>query len=158
MSYVTPITNRSAADLLAKNSKAYFNVADWARIYGNAQYVNAEIQTKTGWVVPFITATTPTTSSIPAVSDFNNLLANIEAMRQYVCAAMSIVIAPFYTLVWVAGPGNLAPSYIDVNQWESVIDQIKTNMDNYVGVFIRSGLGISGSSLVQSHRFRTYAV
>ena len=157
MTYTTPITNRSAADLLAKNSNAYFNVSDWTRIYGNALYINAEIATKTGYTAPFVTASTPTISSIPNVADFNNLLANIELMRQYVIV-LGAVIAPVSTQTWLAGPGNPAPSYMDINQWESVIDQIKTFMDSATFMLIRSGLGISGASLIQSHRFRTYAV
>jgi hypothetical protein len=155
MSYVTPILNRSAADLLAKNNNAYFNVSDWTRIYGNALYVNGHILSVIGFAVPFITASTPTTSSIPAVSDFNNLLANIEAMRAVVAMEAGVFIQPVTTQVWSAGAGNPAPSYLDVNQWESVIDQIHTLLISTHWMFIRSGLAKCGAPIVQNHRWRS---
>lgn len=145
MAYITPITNRSAADIAAKNNKAYFNVAagitisgvtsvnDWGRVYGNAQYVNTELNTVAGLSTPFTTITAPTTSDSPStmVAKYNTLLANIEATR--LAAHWSgAAIAPITTLVYTAGAGTYAPTYQDINQWETCIDLIKQYADAYV--------------------------
>jgi len=37
MSYTTAVKDRTLADIAARNSKAYFNVADWTRIKNNEQ-------------------------------------------------------------------------------------------------------------------------
>ena len=153
MSYVTPITDRSASDYtltliggvwinVGNNSKAFFNctagitiggvtsVDDWGRVYGNAQYVNAEILANSGHTVPFTTIATPTTAQNPTtmVTMFNNLLANIEAMRVYI-NTLGASISAITTLVYVAGAGTYAPNYLDINQWENCLNQIKLVAD-----------------------------
>lgn len=142
MSYITPITDRALSDVTTLTAKGYFNcvagvtiggvtsVNDWGRVYGNAQFVNAEILAVAGHAVPFTTITAPTTAQNPTtmVAMFNSLLANIEAMRVYI-NTIGAAIAPITTLVYTAGAGTYAPNYTDVNQWESCLDQIKLAAD-----------------------------
>lgn len=124
MSYVTPVTDRTAADVAAKNTKAHFNIADWIRIYRNAQIVNSlvEILIEDG-PLSFPVVSTPAITSIPSVTDFDNLLLSIETFR----TANSLLNAVAPTAIkynWIAGVGQPAPKYTDVNLWESTIDAI----------------------------------
>ena len=130
MTWTTPIYDRVLSDVTTPTAKGYFNVADWTRIYDNAAYVNAEILTNTGHTVTFTTITAPTTSIDPTtiITKFNTLLANIEAMRLYV-NLHGASISAMTNLVYTAGAGEIAPSYIDVNQWEYILYQIKIFTD-----------------------------
>ena len=132
MSYTTPVTDRTLADIAARNSKAFFNVADWQRIYRNAQIVNSlvEIIERAGAPISFPVIATPTTATIPLVSDLNALLLNIETCRLiniafYLAAPTSI------KHDWVAGYGQVSPTYVDVNLWEFTINVI-WNFENNV--------------------------
>lgn len=134
MSYTTPVTDRTLADIAARNSKAYFNVTDWTRIYRNAQIVNSlvEIYEEEG-PISFPSVTTQTTAAIPALADFNALLLSIETCRLkniafYIIATTSI------KHDWVAGYGQLAPTYSDVNLWEFTINvmwEFENNQYNF---------------------------
>jgi len=147
MSYLEPVTDRSASDIVAKNSKAYFNVLDWIRIYGNALYVNNEIATVLFTALPFTTISYPTVNSIPKVADFNALIANIEVMRLFV-NGFGAAVSPITVLVWKSGFGEAAPSYIDVNQWELTIDLIKQFVDPLSVNYIICGLAVTGSQMI----------
>ena len=119
MSYITPVTDRDADDIAAQNSKAYFNVADWERIYNNARLMVdlANIFYDSGIV--WTEVTVPTIKSIPAVADFNSMLTAIEAAR------VDLNLSETPTAIktdWEAGPTKVAPKYTDVNLWETVID------------------------------------
>lgn len=125
MSYTTPVTDRTAADLLARNSKAFFNVADWTRIYNNAELVAGLI-----WVIGDdpqweSVATIPTITTIPVVADFNTLTGNIErtrlaALNTDTIPGISTEIETGYT----AGASYPTFNYRDVNLWESTLDTI----------------------------------
>jgi hypothetical protein len=122
MAYVTPVTDRTSADIAARNSKAFMNVADWSRIYSNSQLVNslAAIMLDTGIV--FNILSTPTITTIPNVTDLNTLTGNIERVRVAVIAVL-----PTLTEIkddYEAGPDKTAPKYTDVNLWESVLDAV----------------------------------
>lgn len=114
MSYVTPVKNHSAA--------SYFNVADWTRIYGNAQLTNNLVAAKLSKAILFNTIATPTTSTNPSsiLSMVDTLCANLERTRLEMVALI-----PTLTEIkddWVAGPAEVAPDYSHVNQWETEID------------------------------------
>ena len=59
MSYKTPITDRTLTDITTKTAKAFFNVADWVRIYGNAEIINAIVSELNG-AITFDAITEPT--------------------------------------------------------------------------------------------------
>jgi hypothetical protein len=124
MSYTTAVTDRAASDVTTPTSKGYFNVADWTRIYRNAQLAAsvAEYVLSTSIVFNEVTVI-PTTLTIPSVTDFNTLLANIERLRLAVVAHITSLVNTVKN-DWVAGAGEQAPSYTDVNLWESVIDAV----------------------------------
>ena len=146
MSYVTPITNRQLSDVVNKTPIGYFNVSDWVRIYGNALYINAEMAA-IGHAVTFITASTPTTSSIPSITDVNNLLTNIDNMRQYVNTLLA-EISPFATLLYVVGAGGTTPSYLDINQWELTIDLIKQFLDIFTIADVICGVATTNGDVI----------
>jgi hypothetical protein len=123
MSYTTPVTDRTTADIAARNSKAYFNVADWTRIYRNAQLVNSLVEISVGTPNSFPVITAPTTTAIPLVTDFNSLLLSIENFRT-ASAPIEAVAPTEIKHDWVAGVGQLAPKYTDVNLWETTINAI----------------------------------
>lgn len=124
MSYVTPITDRTAADIAALNSKAYWNVADWTRVYGNSQLVNSLAAIMLDDVIAFTLLSTPTTTTIPSVTDFNNFLTNIETVRLAVAGEAISGTTTSIKDDYVAGVGQEAPDYIDANLWESTLDAI----------------------------------
>lgn len=127
MSYVTAITDRVLSDVTTPTSKGYMNVADWSRIYGNSRLAHdlAEINIALD-PIAFTPLTTPTTATVPTITEFNAFLTNIETLR---LATQNYVGATIYTAIkddYVGGPGSKAPNYVDVNYWESVIDAIWT--------------------------------
>lgn len=129
MSYTTPVTDRTAADVVAKNTKAHFNVADWTRIYRNAQLVNSlvEILIEDG-PLSFPVVSAPAITSIPSVADFDTLLLSIETFR----TTNSLLTAVAPTAIkhdWIAGVGYPSPKYTDVNLWETTIDAIWTYLN-----------------------------
>ena len=123
MSYTTAVTDRTAADVAAKNTKAYFNVADWSRIYRNAQLVNSLVEISVGAPNSFPVITAPTITSVPSLTDFNALLLSIENFRT-ASAPIEAVAPTAIKYDWIAGVGQPAPKYTDVNLWESTIDAI----------------------------------
>lgn len=121
MSYITPVTDRAQSDIDALNSKAYFNVADWQRIYNNARLMIDVANILGGFSLGWDSLTDPSTTSFPSVTDFNTLLENIELARQ------AVDIPEAQTAIkydWVAGLDYPSPNFNHVNQWESVIDAI----------------------------------
>jgi hypothetical protein len=124
VAYVTPITDRTAADIAARNSKAYMNVADWTRIYGNSQLVNSLATVIRNEIILFNALALPTITTIPTVAYVNTMLANIDRLRLAVADVL-----PDLTEVkddWLAGSGNPSPNYIDANLWESTLHAIWT--------------------------------
>jgi len=124
MSYTTAVKDRTLADIAARNSKAYFNVADWTRIKNNELVTRnlAEILLSIG--VSATTIADVTTASIPTVTEFNALLTNIENLRLAVAGesitGTSTEIKDDYT----AGLSGTSPTWQDANLWESTIDAI----------------------------------
>lgn len=116
MSYVTPVTNHTAS--------SYFNVADWNRIYNNAQLMCSLAEIKLGSPIVFtsVVAQTITTNPTTILLSIGTLLTNIDNAR----AAMAALLPALTTVKhdWLAGMGNVAPNYTHVNQWESTIDAI----------------------------------
>ncbi len=123
MSYVTPVTDRTAADIAARNSKAYFNITDWTRIYRNAQLVNSLVEISVGAANSFPVITAPVIIDLPSVTTFNSLLLSIENFRT-ASAPIEAVAPSAVKHNWIAGVGQPAPKYTDVNLWETTINAI----------------------------------
>ena len=163
--YLTPVYDRTLADVTAKTSKGYFNVADWTRIYGNAEVVKTLVDLVLSISVTFDTVPTPTVTTIPTVTQLNTLLANIERLR------IAADLPPITGLVevkddWIAGYMSPAPNYADANTWERVLSIIYNNVgedSGYTGWIppaasptrrARTGVAITGSGMDRNNGFR----
>ena len=126
MSYTTPITDRTYADIAARNSKAYFNVVDWTRIKDNEQVTRnlAEILLSISVSANYIPDVT--TLTIPTAAEINLLLTNIENLRLAVAGESIVGTTTEIKDDWAPGISGTSPTIIDVNLWESTIDAIWT--------------------------------
>ncbi len=155
MAYTTPITDRDYADILAQNSKAFFNVADWTRIYNNADHVNDQVNSYYGSSVAFTAVSSPTDDDISTIADFNTLLGNIEVLRAWVVANVSYSPSELDTEIkddWVAGQGEVSPNWQNVNRWENHIDIMC-----WISIVQRSpitGVATAGAGLTRNNGFR----
>ena len=155
MSYTTPVTDRTAADVAAKNTKAYFNVADWTRIYDNTQLLST-LLAAIGQPSTFTTIGYATVTTIPSVTDFNTLIGNIKNAQAIVEA---FLISPTGLAIlksdWTAGVGQPTFNYVHVNSWEQNIS-ILYQFINTLAVLRkpRSGITTSGVGLTRNNRVR----
>lgn len=76
MPWITPVTNRTQADVTAKNSRGTLNASDLNRIDGNLQYLADELNL----TIP--PGKTWTSSDVPVVSDYQRILDSTEAVRE----------------------------------------------------------------------------
>lgn len=153
--YITPIYDRTASDITSQTAKAFFNVADWVRIYGNAEIVNEVINTLLSIGVTFDTVTTPTITTIPTVTQLNTLLANIERIRVAACLP-EITGLTAITSAWTAGSSADAPTYLDVNEWEQVLDIVFSMISHSVEYQPYCGVFAVGQPRFYQHRFRQF--
>ncbi len=167
MRYTIPITNRTASDVTNRTAKAFFNIADWQRIYNNTQVTKALVDFLLSISVTFDTLSAPTITTIPTVTQLNTLLANIERIR--IAADPTVTGLPEIKDDWTAGPGSPSPDYLDVNDWENVLDVIYNTIgmeSGYTGWIpdsltpvrrARAGISTSGRNLTYNNGFRRYA-
>lgn len=137
MAYTTAVTDRTQADIIAQNSKAYMNVADWTRIYNNADEVNGMFLSVLGESITFDTISVPTTASVFGITELNKLTGNIERMRLWMATNMpgAITDAEFVEVKddWDEGHAVQAPNFVNVNRWEKVLDLMYLWLDAYPG-------------------------
>jgi hypothetical protein len=152
--FVTPITDRTAADIAAKTAKAYLNILDWVRIYGNAEYVNWLLEYLSDVEIEFNTLTEPTITTIPeGAGDINELLENIEQIRVW----SGIASYGGMTEIkddWFSGPAAAAPDYEDVNQWEETLEIIHEAIFRSSDYRIYCGVATAGQERFYQHRWR----
>jgi|SRR5688572_1549066 len=124
MSYTTAVTDRTAADLVARNSKAFINVADFTRIYGNSLLVQSLLYAAELITVDFETLATPTIITIPTVEEYNTLAGNIEAIRFQIEIELATIPGATTEIKhdYEAGASKETFDYRDVNLWESTLD------------------------------------
>jgi hypothetical protein len=149
--YITPVVDRDAADIAAQNSKAYFNVADWTRIYGNARLASALAAIMLDDAIAFDEIAAPAITDFPDVADFNTLLGNINNMVVAMAAEL-----PTLTEVkddWQAGASNPSPNYNHANQWEQTIDAI---WDHWAGDSLEVCPNLTGNVTVGSGQTKIY--
>lgn len=128
MSYITPVTDRTLLDVVNQTSKGFFNAADWARVYNNAQLVNYLVVLYSGEDIVFHELTAPTRSTIPrGTADFNLFLTNIENIRAEMVASIPTLIA--IKTDWESGINVPSPKYTHANQWESTLDAVWEFLD-----------------------------
>ena len=155
MKYITPITDRTVADLVNRTDKAFFNVTDWERIYGNAEYVNNLLRLLLSINITFDTITAPTMIAIPTVADFNTLLTNINRIR--IGAGFEGVpdLVELQT-AWTAGATAIAFTYVDVNQWEQMLFVLCGLVSALADYIVFCGVANVGQPRFYQHRFRVF--
>ena len=135
MAYVTAITDRTQSDIALQNSKAYFNVADWVRIYGNSQEVKSHLISEFGASIVLLALTSPSTATIPDTTNTNKLLANIEVLRVWVVSNLGFYPTELDTEIvddYSAGQNETSPNFSDVNRWENHLDLMyNLTLDGY---------------------------
>lgn len=149
MAYTSPVTDRDQADIDALNSKAYFNVADWTRIYDNAEHVNGLFTSVLGYPISFVTLDTPTTATIPTVTAFNTLMENINRMSAWAAEYAAAPIVGTLKGDWQAGAGMQSPNYADVNTWESIIDVLYVLLSSWTPPAISGNLDLGGGGSLE---------
>jgi hypothetical protein len=187
MAWTEPIYDRVLADITNKTSKGFFNVADWVRINGNTQIVNALINVLKSLNITFDTLTPPTIATIPNIDDVNDFVDNIERIR----AASGVPLATgLVALKNDYTSGGITPDYTTVNDWERDLDLLRSYLIKaayftpYCGVpsvgqtrfwqvrfrrfpfaapdnsirSPRAGVAICGSGLQRQNNFRRYVV
>lgn len=155
LSYITPIFDRTIVDIQTKTPKAFLNVSDWNRIYGNAAYASNYVATLFGVAIPFDVISAPDTFSFASVADVNKLLANINRIPVTIDLAPD-TISRLSLVYWMAGPYVKAPDYEAVNRWEYIIDQIIVICTVTASYWVHSGVGACGQTRFWQNRFRSY--
>ena len=83
MSWIAPITDRTAADITNRTARGFFNASDINRIEGNIAWLRnelarhnhfVEINTVTGWLA----------TSVPTIADLQRVRNNIDAIAAQV--------------------------------------------------------------------------
>jgi hypothetical protein len=121
MPYKTPVYDRTAADVAAKTQKAYFNLADWLRVDGNAQFMREMVEYALGGIdIDRNALIEPTITTFPTVDEINDFLENIENIRRAAGMPVSLGI-PAIKTNWLAGAGAASPNYESANDWERVL-------------------------------------
>ena len=77
MNWITPITDRTAADISNRTARAFLNVADLNRIEGNIAWLTAELG-RLGVSVPTTSTTNWNQNNIPTMTDIQRIRANID--------------------------------------------------------------------------------
>lgn len=153
MAWVSPVYDRTAADIANKTSKAYFNVADWQRIYDDALIVRNEIQTAYGLTITFTTLTAPTMTTIPNATAINSLALNIERSRAACGLPAALGVAVIKTN-WPGGVNAAAPDYLTVNDWERDLHLMHVYVPYAVDYGVRCGVASAGSARFWQNKFR----
>lgn len=152
--YTTPIFDRTVDDISARTAKAFFNLSDWMRVYGNAQIVNAIVSALNGHIA-FDTVVEPTITTIPTVTELNTLLANIERLR------VGSGLPPIEGITsikhdWIEGSAADAPDYLDANDWEKVLDVIFHSVVLSTDYRVYCGVAGAGQPRLYQARWRVH--
>ena len=153
--FLKPITDRTAADLLARNSKAFLNVADWHRIYGNAQLANQLLNSLLDADLDFPESVLPDITSFPSIAEVNELLNALEQMRLESGLPALPGLVELRT-DWLAGGSAQAPDYLDLNAWERVIEVLFSSAGLVAENFVYCGVAAAGQPRFYQHRWRQF--
>ncbi|MBV5322625.1 MAG: hypothetical protein JZU60_02170 [Ilumatobacteraceae bacterium] len=156
MKYVTPVFDRTLDDITNRTTKAFFNIADWTRISGNAEAVNILVNFLSKTSIVFNPVTNQLITSIPTAAELNTLLANIERIR-VTCSLPAITGLVEIKDDWVAGRTADAPDYETVNDWERVLDILLSANIESADYRVYCGVSNAGQPRFYQHQFRQYA-
>jgi len=149
------IYDRTLVDVTNRTAKAFFNVSDWLRIFGNSKIANQLLNVYLSLAVPFTELSAPTITTFPAVADINTLIQNIDLVRAaaYLPVATGIVALKYD---YVAGNGATAPDYTSVNAWEQDIQLIRDYLISSANYLINCGVGTCGQVRFWQVQFRSW--
>jgi hypothetical protein len=118
---ITPITDRTLADVLARNSNAFFNIADYARINANTIIARQHINALYGLSLGGSAVTLPGMGDFVDRDDIYLLAHNI-----YAIADASVPEYDRDDLEYDFNEGGAAfvPDYQTVNLWEHQLEQL----------------------------------
>lgn len=153
MRYIEPITDRAESDITNQTAKAFLNVVDWQRIYNNSQVAKAIVDFLLSVNVTFDNLTAPTISTIPTVTEINALLANIERIRAASGLPEINGIAEIFA-DWQEGAGANSPDYLDVNEWEQILEYLVRSFPAMLDYQIYCGVASVGQIRFYQNRFR----
>jgi hypothetical protein len=151
--FITPIYDRTYADILNRANKAYFNVDDWVRIYGNSQIINTILSALFGTPITFNTLSVPDINTIPSATNINDFVDNIENLREY----LSLSPLEELTTTWLSGSSAAAPDYEDVNAWERSLDVLFYLLPAALNYSVTCGVGAVGQPRFYQARWRVYS-
>lgn len=153
MPWVNPIFDRAITDINNRTAKGFFNVVDWTRINGNTGEVKFRVLSMLGLNVSTVTLTVPITSQHPAADDINALIANIELVRDGACLPMAVGLVDLKQ-DYQAGNGTVAPSFVEVNDWERNLNLLYTLLPNTANYKVYCGVAAVGQPRFWQNRFR----
>lgn len=153
MAWIEPIYDRTAADIAARSSKAFFNVVDWVRINGNTTHVRAMITVLRGVTIAYNALPAPAMASLPTAQEINQFVQNIETLRDNSGAPVSFGVVALKT-DYVSGASGSAPDYADVNDWERNLAILKDFLVKSAHYEVFCGVAEAGQSRFWQSRFR----
>ena len=152
MNWDQPVFDRDIQDILERNSKAFFNVADWIRINGNTQYVNAIVNVLRVLSLPYTELSEPSISTIPTAEEINEFVKNIDVIREAVSFPENTGMVELKTEY--SGGLNEVLDYNTINDWERDLELIKTCILTAANWTVGCGLSTVGQSRFWQVRFR----
>ena len=137
------IFDRTRADIENKTSKGYYNYTDLNRIEEWCAYLATQL-TNYSYPVTITTKTDWTMEDFPTVAQMNRIRSNIQALKTAYYSYTNLPTASLMT-------------WQKANQFEKILDEIRTLFNNMRNWFVYSGVANSGQSRVWQNRFRRYA-
>lgn len=153
--YLDPIIDRSASDITNRTSKAFMNVADWVRIYGNSNVLHAVAEFCLGVSLTFDSISSPTILSWGLAANLNKLLTNIERVRTQSSLPAIPGIAQLKT-DWAEGGAAESPDYLDVNSWEQTIGLLLQAISSTLDYRVYCGVAAVGQPRFYQARWRQF--
>jgi hypothetical protein len=153
MKLVSPVTDRTFADVTNRTAKGFINVSDWIRIYENAQLMSLVTAFLLNTEIQFDQLAEPTATSFPTVEDLNTLLANIQRARE-ASGLPTIEGLDDIKTDWTAGVSSASPNYVDANTWERVTQLVLTSVVASLEYKIYTGVANCGQERFYQCRWR----
>jgi hypothetical protein len=154
MKPINPVTDRTIADINNRTAKAFFNIADFLRIYGNEQWVRDIQAVLQGEAAALNSLDTPTITSMASADAINALIENIELLR----AAAPVVVDGLEIVLkynWLKGLNAAAPDFEDANAWERKLDILRAAIVRAGEYRMFCGVPAAGQPRYWQYRWRT---
>ena len=152
--WIDPIYDRTQGDIDARAAKAFFNLLDWARIYGDTRQIQAVVNVMLALDIPVTDQAQPIITTIPTVESINAMIADIERLR--VAAAMPTSLVTPLKVDYKAGPSQDAPDFNAVNAWERDIYLIRALLATAAEQALYCGAFNCGQDRLVANGFRTW--